>query len=418
LSANLITGPLGVKGAEALLTTNVIPRLGIENQLLDSNISDDGTKLTLNSDTQIIGQLNIGPDGVGSQLNVTGSIEASAGITGSLLSDGVIVNGTFVNNTPALAAGTERNFIDFPDYTSTQGGTYTLNHMFNQNYPAYGVRYESAFGMEMWDGYSYSYGSEFLLNGTGVSFLATPKDKVANSADGLIKVQDVGNGTTTANVNANRVGLYATDNSNTAVNIFYDNFSGSVGLQTRGSNQTIGQDPSDPTQTAYEVNANNIYFGQYDVFSAGGNSQITFGNIAFTKNINFNASGSVNINAGGELNITADVVCNNPTLFKSRVTADITTGGTTGAVSIDFSLGNFFTITPSGTTTISPSNVDSVKSQTISIVIDNTATQTVSFSGILWAAGTAPTITPGGKDIVTLVSFGSTVYGTAVQNLS
>jgi len=124
------------------------------------------------------------------------------------------------------------------------------------------------------------------------------------------------------------------------------------------------------------------------------------------------------INVTGSLSVSGDVVCNNPTLFKSRVTADIITGGTTGAVPIDFSLGNFFTITPSDTTTISPSNVDSVKSQTISIVIDNTAAQAVTFSGILWVGGTPPTISPGGKDIVTLVSFGSTVYGTAVLNLS
>lgn len=105
--------------------------------------------------------------------------------------------------------------------------------------------------------------------------------------------------------------------------------------------------------------------------------------------------------------------------FEARVSGDLETGATSGTVNIDFSTGNYFTVTPSGTVTITPTNVTAAgKSQTVSILIVNTGSQTVNFSGILWAEGTAPTITAGGTDIVTLVSFGSTVYGTTVQNLS
>ena len=102
----------------------------------------------------------------------------------------------------------------------------------------------------------------------------------------------------------------------------------------------------------------------------------------------------------------------------NTINGDITTGGTTGTVNIDFETGNFFTVTPAATVTITPTNTLAGKSQTVSIVIDNAASQTVNFSGILWASGTAPTITAAGTDVVTLVSFGTTVYGTAVQNLS
>lgn len=117
-------------------------------------------------------------------------------------------------------------------------------------------------------------------------------------------------------------------------------------------------------------------------------------------------------------NVSDNHVWTGTNQFNSQVNADIVTGGTTGTVNIDFETGNFFTVTPAALVTITPTNTAASKSQTVSIVIDNAASQTVNFSGILWAGGTAPTITAAGVDIVTLVSFGTTVYGTTVQNLS
>jgi len=55
LSANIITGPIGTKGSEALLTTNTVPKSGTENQLADSNITDTGTTITLGSNTNVTG---------------------------------------------------------------------------------------------------------------------------------------------------------------------------------------------------------------------------------------------------------------------------------------------------------------------------------------------------------------------------
>ena len=138
-------------------------------------------------------------------------------------------------------------------------------------------------------------------------------------------------------------------------------------------------------------------------------------------------SGSTTLNTGS-FYYSSSVVDSTATFYQgdgtsesltiNTINGDITTGGVTGTVNIDFEDGNFFTVTPTGTVTITPTNTLVGRSQTVSIVIDNAASQTVNFSGILFAEGTAPTITAAGVDIVTLVSFGTTVYGTAVQNLS
>jgi hypothetical protein len=92
------------------------------------------------------------------------------------------------------------------------------------------------------------------------------------------------------------------------------------------------------------------------------------------------------------------------------------TGGTmTGAITslretkvamaanaIDLSLGNFFTKTISGATTLTRSNVPAT-GQAITFILEltNGGSGTVTwFSGVKWAGGTAPTLTSSGVDIL------------------
>ena len=63
----ILTGPTGSKGSEVFPTQNRIQKGGTWNYLVDSNISDNGTTVSINSNTE-----------------VTGSLIVSAGITGSL----------------------------------------------------------------------------------------------------------------------------------------------------------------------------------------------------------------------------------------------------------------------------------------------------------------------------------------------
>jgi hypothetical protein len=70
------------------------------------------------------------------------------------------------------------------------------------------------------------------------------------------------------------------------------------------------------------------------------------------------------------------------------------------ASNIDLSLGNYYTRTISGTTTLTVSNVPTTGTAT-SFILDltNGGSATVNWwSGVKWAGGTAPTLTAAGRD--------------------
>ncbi len=90
----------------------------------------------------------------------------------------------------------------------------------------------------------------------------------------------------------------------------------------------------------------------------------------------------------------------------------------TGTVTLDISTGTFFATAPSGTVTYAVTGAPMGPGITVSFIIDNSSSQIVNFTGVQWPGGTAPTITAGGKDIITLVAVGGSIYGAAVQNFS
>lgn len=69
---------------------------------------------------------------------------------------------------------------------------------------------------------------------------------------------------------------------------------------------------------------------------------------------------------------------------------------------IDLSLGNYFTKTISGATTFTVSNVASSGDVAAFIIIltDGGSDTVTWFSGVTWAAGTAPTLTASGVDLI------------------
>ena len=73
-----------------------------------------------------------------------------------------------------------------------------------------------------------------------------------------------------------------------------------------------------------------------------------------------------------------------------------------GASAIDLSLGNYFTKTISGTTTLTVSNVPSAgTSGSFILDLTNGGSATVNWwSGMKWAGGTAPTLTAAGRDVL------------------
>lgn len=116
--------------------------------------------------------------------------------------------------------------------------------------------------------------------------------------------------------------------------------------------------------------------------------------------------------------IAGDKTFSGYTTFSDGVQGGISPLNGTGTVSVDISAGTFFATAPSGTVTYAVTGAPMGPGITVSFIIDNSASQTVSFTGVEWPGGTAPTITAGGKDIITLVAIGGTIYGAAVQNFS
>ena len=88
---------------------------------------------------------------------------------------------------------------------------------------------------------------------------------------------------------------------------------------------------------------------------------------------------------------------------------------------IDFSLANFFTATMTGATQFTASNIPVAANSgaTYQMKIDNTGGHTVTWSSdFKWAGGTAPTLSSG-IDIITFASYSNgVIYATGIQNLS
>ena len=74
------------------------------------------------------------------------------------------------------------------------------------------------------------------------------------------------------------------------------------------------------------------------------------------------------------------------------------------ANNIDLLLGNLFTKTISGATTLTVSNVPTTGTVGYIILeLTNAGSATVTwFSGVKWEGGTAPTLTAAGKDIISM----------------
>jgi len=105
---------------------------------------------------------------------------------------------------------------------------------------------------------------------------------------------------------------------------------------------------------------------------------------------------------------------------KTVGTSNALTEVVAGATNVDFGKGNYFTLTMTGNSTLTPINIDSTNGvgQTVSVRVI-AAGHTLSFaSNIKWQDDVAPTLT--GTSIITFVTFASdnVVYATSVNNLS
>jgi hypothetical protein len=133
--------------------------------------------------------------------------------------------------------------------------------------------------------------------------------------------------------------------------------------------------------------------------------------------------------AANSVDPTSRVMYQNPTTgvyFYDTVTHDLSTaapsvnlGSLTGTININWSLGNNFYGTLTGSTVFTFSNVVDGKNIVVKVAQTGTNSYTVTWPSTKWHSGTPPTMTSGSatEDVTTIINYGGTYYGNSVQDL-
>ena len=226
-SSFILTGPTGSLGSEANLSNNSIPKAGVHRQLLDSNISDNGTTITLGSTTNVSGPLsasNLESIEI-TNLQNSGSedrtrINGLSAETGSYLNTGSTAQTktAHINQTiDAPGNNAQKNFITV-NGTETNGVNYNNVSFAIQNYPSFGSAYQDTFLYEMYDSFSYAFGTEQALNGGEWHALTTA---TGSGNRGLMRVKDNYAGGTDLDIQGNdiKIGTFGGTYANSTLQI-------------------------------------------------------------------------------------------------------------------------------------------------------------------------------------------------------
>jgi hypothetical protein len=154
-SAGMLTGPSGSKGSEVYPTANTLIKGTGNHTVLDTNITDDGSTVKINSNTQITGSLNVSAGITGSLLGTAttasyvensqtasyvNTLNQDVTITGSLnVTSSLTMNGAFRNNISKQPnASSQFDIITAPAFTKTQnpgsGSSVFYNSVAYQNW--------------------------------------------------------------------------------------------------------------------------------------------------------------------------------------------------------------------------------------------------------------------------------------------
>ena len=492
----------GTKGSPTYLTNNRLPKGDGGHHLNDSNISDDGSNVSINSNTQITGSLLINGNAplinsnlsslntftesqqsINSNLNaftssasgrlnnielttaslqseidsiqaVTGSyittssfnsfsqsvdsrldnielttaslqseVDNLQSVTGSYATTGSntfngnqIINGLTTINVGAAGTESQKDIIVVTG--SVIDGKPFTNVVFGlQDYPSFGDNFKDAFVFDYWDSLAYTFGAAYQHNGlrTGTELLASGSGNSFGGAGyGISQLRALGN-KSFLNQYASiiNIGAYAPSTTD-SITIGHSTLpilslaslrneisgstilSGSSGLQITGSVGITGTLTASLQQGYVWVGNANGRTTTVSTGSFGGGGGFPFtGNAVIT----------------GSLGVSGS-------MFGGVIPLSITSN----TASVDFSLGNMFTLTlaASATTHIIPTNIRQGQTCNIQITQPTPATGSVAFAPIVLFAGGADyqaTATGSAVDMLTLVSFnGTNALGTSIKN--
>ncbi len=383
-------------GTPTYLTNNTIPKGSGGHHLNDSNITDDGSTITLGSNIAITG-------------NITGNntftgINTASGSSSHFKSQFTAPN---PNNeiTNVTVSGAE---IDGTSYNRVFQGFANYSNFYTPGTNLY-KQYSDYFGIEYYNGFSYAYGSEFTLNGTHVMLRQRPNGGTNNDASRIL-FQDNGDGSSTTDIRGNAIDIGITGTNNTI----------SIGKST-----TTGSIAGNFTfETGYittingNVNATGLISSSNAISAStfiGDGSQLTGvgGSGIFAQTGSFYSTTN-DLQVTGSFGVSKAIGGKNTNLTITSNTA-----------SIDLTQSNTFTVTlvSSADTHLDVSTFGE-DAQSVNLLVKQPAagnTGSISFSpDFKFGQGYSfiPSAANSTEDIVSFTRFGNHLYGTYINNFS
>ncbi len=428
-------------GSPTYNTNNTIPKSDGGHHLNDSNITDDGTTVTINSNLNVTGTYNGFDSSSFAILNqsntFTGGKQISSGSNGLFE---MIHPGSITNNT-------QLNYIT-ADTATTNGTNYGLVNNSYQNYSSFGRWYNNSIVWEIYDSTGYNYGTATSLNGGGSRTLVLSSGSLTRAGYFLLEDDLVsGQQGTTFNAQAQTINIgtlgssaYRASNGITIGNAVHSPLNLNGNAITVDGNTTFQSDLiasggvtfvggndfncdkgaffNSTTNFAGDVTATSpISSSNYISASAfiGDGSQLTGlpGGGIFNQTGSFQATTN-DLQITGSLGVTKAIGGKNSDLTISSLTA-----------SIDLKEGNTFTVTlvSSADTHIDVSYFGE-DAQSINLLVKQPTsgnTGSISFSPDFKFGGGysyLPTPANSAEDIVSFTRFGNSLYGTYINNFS
>lgn len=313
-------------------------------------------------------------------------------ITQTFTAPGTNVEKAFINITGAEVTSTPYNRVFFG----------------MADYPSFGTTYEDYFAIEYYNSLSYTYGSEFNLNGRITQLKVIPSGSGAAN-QGFFKITDNYNGTTSTEVR----GTYI-----------------NVGTNTNTQFTTIGNNSNTTNLNGNEIQvyANNTIFNNEVTPKALISSSAAISASAFIGDGSqlTGVAGGIFIQTGSYYSTTNDLrVTGSFDVSKAIAGKNSDLTITSNTASIDLTESNTFTVTlvSSADTHLDVSTFGG-DAQSVNILVKQPAagnTGSISFSPDFkfgQGASFLPTSANSAEDIISFTRFGNSLYGTFINNFS
>jgi len=424
----VLFGPeYGTIGSPTYLTNNTIPKGNGGHHLNDSNISDDGTTVSITGDLSVSGTYKGFDSGSFAILNQSNTFTGGPQIASGS-------NGIFTSQFPIPQTGSGDISIyrvngNGQSLSVDGNGNYTTYNDSLAYFEGYGRWYDATFYKEMY-GPSLAYGAEEMINGGGMRW------NIYSSGSGFSKMarmylQDDYDQSTSFTLHAQRIGI-----GDTNANAFEASDGIFIGSRDSAINMN-GNTTYDVARTVLLQGTNTIsgpttISGDLSITS---NTTVT-GEISSSNFISASAfigdgsqlsgvAGGIFIQTGSYYSTTNDLQVTGSFGVNGGIggkNVDLTI--TSQTASVDLTLSNTFTVTLTTTDTHLDISTFGEDAQSMNLLVKQPtsgATGSLSFSpDFKFGQGYTyvPTSANSSEDIISFTRFGNFMYGTFINNFS